>query len=110
MGFWSSVWNAVSGRGRSSEPPAAREPTYGGSITPNGSETPLPNNPSPEQERIWGGAGANQQEIDTLEILRERFEAWPSFSNWKAYAAAQEDMGINPDWAEFREKYDPVYV
>lgn len=59
-----------------------------------------------EQEKIWGQQGANDQEIETLEELHNRFNTWPSYDNWMDYVRAQEELGIRPDWEEFREKYE----
>lgn len=69
-------------------------------------DPPLPTGADGEQEQVWEKQGANDQEIETLEELRNRFNAWPSYENWLAYAGAQEELGMRPDWAEFREKYD----
>ena len=73
-----------------------------------GDPEPLPigSDETGEQEHIWSSQGANDQEIDTLEELHNRFNTWPSYENWLAYAEAQEDLGMRPDWAEFREKYE----
>jgi len=114
-GFWSGVWRAITGRG-SGDLPVARPPAPGPPIDVTPLEQP-PTEPGgqperPEREYIdpeieyWMALGANRQEAETLVILHDRFDAYPSFDNWIVYARAQEEIDVQPDWAEFREKYE----
>jgi hypothetical protein len=126
-GFWSGVFSAITGgtRGNPSGRRGPRGPSGKGRRpnspppdpgTPNIDIPPEdPDDPDDEGDSInpeleyWMALGANKQEAETLIILHAQFDSYPSYDNWLAYAEAQEALRVEPDWAEFREKYEGAF-